>query len=53
MQKEIRSSGVLARLGGDEFGVVLEDCSVDKANRSPTCCASRSRISAFVGKPHV
>ncbi|HSD95732.1 MAG TPA: EAL domain-containing protein [Sulfuricaulis sp.] len=33
MQKEIRSSDVLARLGGDEFGVVLEDCSVDKAKQ--------------------
>ncbi len=31
MQKEIRASDVLARLGGDEFGVVLEDCSVNKA----------------------
>ncbi|MHB8742848.1 MAG: EAL domain-containing protein [Sulfuricaulis sp.] len=31
MQKEIRASDVLARLGGDEFGVVLEDCSVSKA----------------------
>jgi len=33
MQKEIRASDVLARLGGDEFGVVLEDCSVDKAKQ--------------------
>lgn len=33
MQKEIRASDVLARLGGDEFGVVLEDCSVDKARQ--------------------
>jgi diguanylate cyclase (GGDEF)-like protein/PAS domain S-box-containing protein len=33
LQKEIRASDVLARLGGDEFGVVLEDCSVDKAKQ--------------------
>ncbi|MHB8536312.1 MAG: EAL domain-containing protein [Sulfuricaulis sp.] len=33
MQKEIRASDVLARLGGDEFGVILEDCSVDKAKQ--------------------
>ncbi|MCH8503996.1 MAG: EAL domain-containing protein [Ectothiorhodospiraceae bacterium] len=26
-----RSSDVLARLGGDEFGLLLRDCSVDKA----------------------
>ncbi|MEK6551221.1 MAG: EAL domain-containing protein, partial [Pseudomonadota bacterium] len=31
LQKEIRASDVLARLGGDEFGVILENCSVDKA----------------------
>jgi len=33
MQKEIRASDVLARLGGDEFGVILEDCSVEKAKQ--------------------
>jgi diguanylate cyclase (GGDEF)-like protein/PAS domain S-box-containing protein len=33
MQKEIRASDLLARLGGDEFGVVLEDCSVEKAKQ--------------------
>jgi diguanylate cyclase (GGDEF)-like protein/PAS domain S-box-containing protein len=33
LQKEIRVSDVLARLGGDEFGVILEDCSIDKARR--------------------
>ena len=33
MQKEIRASDVLARLGGDEFGVVLEDCTIDKAHQ--------------------
>ncbi len=33
MQKEIRASDVLARLGGDEFGVILEDCSIDKAKQ--------------------
>lgn len=33
MQKEIRATDMLARLGGDEFGVILEDCSVDKAQQ--------------------
>ncbi len=33
MQKEIRATDMLARLGGDEFGVILEDCSVDKAKQ--------------------
>src|SRR3989344_3009903 len=33
LQKEIRASDMLARLGGDEFGVILEDCSVDKAEQ--------------------
>jgi diguanylate cyclase (GGDEF)-like protein len=31
LQKEIRANDVLARLGGDEFGVILQDCSIDKA----------------------
>jgi len=31
LQKEIRASDVLARLGGDEFGVILENCTVEKA----------------------
>lgn len=29
----VRSEDLLARLGGDEFGVLLFDCSLDKANR--------------------
>ncbi|HSW51677.1 MAG TPA: EAL domain-containing protein [Sulfuricaulis sp.] len=33
LQKEIRANDMLARLGGDEFGVILEDCSVDKAEQ--------------------
>ncbi|MDP2708119.1 MAG: diguanylate cyclase, partial [Burkholderiales bacterium] len=33
LQKEIRASDMLARLGGDEFGVILEDCSIDKAEQ--------------------
>ncbi len=33
LQKEIRTSDVLARLGGDEFGVILEDCSIHKAEQ--------------------
>ena len=33
LQKDIRASDMLARLGGDEFGVILEDCSVDKAEQ--------------------
>jgi len=33
LQKEIRASDVLARLGGDEFGVILESCSIEKAQQ--------------------
>ena len=33
LQKEIRASDMLARLGGDEFGVILEDCSIEKAKQ--------------------
>ena len=31
IKAKVRSSDMLARLGGDEFGVLLEDCSVEKA----------------------
>lgn len=31
--KEIRANDMLARLGGDEFGVILEDCSIEKAEQ--------------------
>ena len=33
MGKTIRGRDTLARLGGDEFGIVLENCSVDQAQR--------------------
>jgi diguanylate cyclase (GGDEF)-like protein/PAS domain S-box-containing protein len=33
LQNEIRQSDVLARLGGDEFGVILENCTIDKAQQ--------------------
>lgn len=31
IRTKVRNSDTLARLGGDEFGVLLEDCSVEKA----------------------
>ena len=31
MRERIRATDVLARLGGDEFGILLENCSADKA----------------------
>jgi diguanylate cyclase (GGDEF)-like protein/PAS domain S-box-containing protein len=31
LSREIRASDLVARLGGDEFGVILENCSMDKA----------------------
>ncbi|MEJ2059110.1 MAG: EAL domain-containing protein [Gammaproteobacteria bacterium] len=31
LQGKIRNSDTLARLGGDEFGILLRDCSLDKA----------------------
>ncbi len=33
LQNEIRQSDVLARLGGDEFGVILENCTIEKAGQ--------------------
>jgi diguanylate cyclase (GGDEF)-like protein/PAS domain S-box-containing protein len=33
LQNELRQSDVLARLGGDEFGVILENCSIGKAEQ--------------------
>jgi len=33
VQTRIRTTDVLARLGGDEFGVLLDDCSLDTAQR--------------------
>ena len=33
LQTRIRTSDTLARLGGDEFGVLLQDCTVDMAQR--------------------
>lgn len=31
IQNQLRSSDVLARLGGDEFGIILNNCSITKA----------------------
>lgn len=31
LQSSLRQSDTLARLGGDEFGLLLEDCSLDRA----------------------
>lgn len=33
LQTRVRTSDVLARLGGDEFGVLLQDCSLETAQR--------------------
>lgn len=33
LRKTLRSRDTLARLGGDEFGVILEHCSVEKAQQ--------------------
>lgn len=33
LQTRIRTSDTLARLGGDEFGLLLEDCSLEMAQR--------------------
>ena len=33
LQSRLRASDTLARLGGDEFGVLLEGCSLDRAER--------------------
>lgn len=33
LQTRIRTTDVLARLGGDEFGVLLQDCTLDTAQR--------------------
>lgn len=31
LQDRVRSNDVLARLGGDEFGIILENCSINRA----------------------
>ncbi len=36
LQNNIRQSDILARLGGDEFGLLLEDCSLDRAEALTT-----------------
>jgi len=33
LQTRIRTTDVLARLGGDEFGVLLQDCTIETAQR--------------------
>ena len=33
MKQLIRSSDILARLGGDEFGILLQQCSLDEAEK--------------------
>jgi diguanylate cyclase (GGDEF)-like protein/PAS domain S-box-containing protein len=33
LQTRVRTSDTLARLGGDEFGVLLQDCTLDTAQR--------------------
>jgi diguanylate cyclase (GGDEF)-like protein/PAS domain S-box-containing protein len=33
LAREIRASDLFARLGGDEFGVILENCSMEKAQQ--------------------
>jgi diguanylate cyclase (GGDEF)-like protein/PAS domain S-box-containing protein len=33
LQRQVRVSDTLARLGGDEFGILLENCSIEKAYR--------------------
>ena len=33
LREQVRKGDTLARLGGDEFGILLEDCSLDQAQR--------------------
>ncbi len=45
LRAQVRRADVLARLGGDEFGVLLEDCSLDEAQR--VASVLRSAVEEF------
>ncbi|MEO0997950.1 MAG: PAS domain S-box protein, partial [Pseudomonadota bacterium] len=46
VQGEIRVTDILARLGGDEFAILLQNCSLDRANQVAE--AIRGAIERFV-----
>ncbi len=45
LQQQVRGRDTLARLGGDEFGILLERCSVTRAQRVTT--AMRTAVEGF------
>ncbi len=52
LQNEIRQSDVLARLGGDEFGVILENCSIEKAEQVAEILRHCVKSFRFVWQDH-
>jgi diguanylate cyclase (GGDEF)-like protein len=52
LQNEIRQSDVLARLGGDEFGVILESCSIEKAEQVAEILRHCVKSFRFVWQDH-
>ncbi|MEE8379624.1 MAG: diguanylate cyclase, partial [Gammaproteobacteria bacterium] len=53
LQDELSEDDSLARLGGDEFGVILKNCSMEKARRTAKslCRAVRDYRFVWEGKP--
>ena len=48
MQETVRSRDTLARLGGDEFGVILEQCTIEQAQRVAQAICDRIDDFRFV-----
>jgi len=47
LSKTVRTNDTLARLGGDEFGLLLENCSVEKAGELGNSICNRVRAFHF------
>ncbi len=52
LQERIRETDLLARLGGDEFGILLSNCSLDKARRVAEDVRHTVRAFRFMHQEH-
>ena len=50
LRKQLREHDMLARLGGDEFGVLLSNCTHERATRASRKCVLRLLPSCSPGK---